>query len=161
MSQGAKTGHPLPLLSISYRLSTHWQKASPTLKLPSLCLYPMHSKVNVCFAQPSFQGAVRSSSKEMPVTRAHRRRRRIAGPSLRIVVFPAFCQSLRVAGQLQHLRVGVFPSVALAVMRSDEVRNGRETRPIAGGVLVFVPMSVECCQSGMNIVRVSSVGSLL
>ena len=24
-------------------------KASPTLNLPSLCLYPMHSKVDVCF----------------------------------------------------------------------------------------------------------------
>jgi hypothetical protein len=45
-------------------------------------------------------------------------------PSVSIVVFPAIRKGLFVAGQLQHLRVRVFPPDTPAVMRSIKVRDG-------------------------------------
>ena len=46
-------------------------------------------------------------------------------------------------------------------MRSVEVRDGRETRPITSGVLIFVPIPLSAASPGWIIIRVSSVASLL
>jgi hypothetical protein len=59
--------------------------------------------------QPSFQGAVRSSSNGTPFTHASPTVVEEQTPRIGVVVFPALCNGLIVTGQLQHFDVGFFP----------------------------------------------------
>jgi hypothetical protein len=51
-------------------------------------------------------------------------------PCIGVVVFPALCDGVIVAGQLQHLCSGIFPTNARAVMCSFKIRDGSKARPI-------------------------------
>jgi len=69
-------------------------------------------------------------------------------PSIGVVVFPALCDCVVVAGQLQHLCIGVFPANSPAAMCPFEVGDGSKVRPIPCGILIFVPMAFQRFQSG-------------
>jgi hypothetical protein len=109
----------------------------------------MHSKVDVCF-DPALFPRGRSLFSERDTVYSCIAAGVEEQATYRSSRLPCLCDGLVVSGQLQHFRVGIFPTNAPAVVGPFKVRDGSKASSIPCGILFFVPMALQRFQSGMD-----------